>query len=223
MPRTGPASELIKQIMGLLMLAASAYFVGVGLSGMLVSPPEPPSRLYLWVVAAFVISAGGWLLYRTLQIARRTANRAVFGALGALLVAIGLGGGFMLTAKGPIDWVYYTPERFADAQRAGNTVVMEFTAEWCLNCKALESTVLSHPSVARLLAEDGVTPIKVDITNYELGNQMLSNVGRISIPLLVVFAPDGREVFKGDFYTVEQVIAAVRDAQGRQVATRGSP
>ncbi len=50
MPRTGPASELIKQVMGLLMLAAAAYFVGVGVSGALVSPPDPPSRAYWWFV-----------------------------------------------------------------------------------------------------------------------------------------------------------------------------
>src|SRR5690606_27795116 len=31
MPRTGPASELIKQVMGLLMLAAAFYFIGTGL------------------------------------------------------------------------------------------------------------------------------------------------------------------------------------------------
>src|SRR5690606_18971771 len=33
MPRTGPASELIKQVMGLLMLAAGAYFIGTGVVG----------------------------------------------------------------------------------------------------------------------------------------------------------------------------------------------
>ena len=32
MPKTGPASELIKQIMGLLLLAAASYFIGAGIS-----------------------------------------------------------------------------------------------------------------------------------------------------------------------------------------------
>ena len=59
MPRAGAASELIKQVMGLLMLAAAAYFIGVGLSGLMAEPPEPPSRSYLWFVAAVVIAARG--------------------------------------------------------------------------------------------------------------------------------------------------------------------
>ena len=221
MPRTGPASELIKHVMGLLMLAAGAYFVGVGLSGMLVTPPEPPSRMYLWIVAAFVIAAGGWLAVRTVQITAKSGRRIVFGGLGVALVALAVLGGIKLTDKGPIDWIYYTPERLATAQGEGKIVVMEFTAEWCLNCKALENTVLASPVVAKLLAEESVAPIKVDITgNNQVGNQMLTKVNRRSIPLLVVFAPDGRETFKGDFYTVDQVVAAVREAQGKQLASR---
>jgi hypothetical protein len=30
--------------------------------------------------------------------------------------------------------------------------------------------------------------------------------------VLVVFAPDGTEVFKGDFYTVQQVLDAIDEA-----------
>jgi thiol:disulfide interchange protein DsbD len=221
MPRTGPASELIKQVMGLLMLAAAVYFIGVGLSGVLVTPPEPPSRFYLWIVVAFVAAAGGWLTIRTIQITAKPVRRIAFGGLGTAVVIIAAVGGMYLTDKGPINWIYYTPDRLATAQSEGKTVVMEFTAEWCLNCKALESTVLASPVVAKLLAEDNVAPIKVDITgNNKLGNEMLTKVNRRSIPLLVVFAPDGRETFKGDFYTVDQVVAAVREAQGKRIAAR---
>ena len=34
MPRAGAASAVIKQVMGLWMLAAASYFLGVGLSGL---------------------------------------------------------------------------------------------------------------------------------------------------------------------------------------------
>ena len=42
----------------------------------------------------------------------------------------------------------------------------------------------------------------------------LAEVGGLRIPLLIVLAPDGREVFRGDFYTIEQVLEAVRSARG---------
>lgn len=215
MPKTGPASELIKQVMGLLMLAAAAYFFGTGLSGALVTPPEPPSRTYLWIAAAFAIAAGGWLAWRTIRITPSAIRRVFFGGIGVAIMGISILGANLLTDKGPIDWVYYTEEAFAEAKSDGNVVVMEFTAEWCLNCKALENTVLRTESIADLLAEDDVVPIKVDITgNNAAGDAMLNATGRRSIPLLVVFAPDGSEVFKSDFYTVEQVREAVATARG---------
>ena len=68
MPKTGPASVLIKQVMGLFMLAAAAYFIGVGLLSLFSTPPAPPSKTYWWPVMFFSIAAGGWLAYRTLQI-----------------------------------------------------------------------------------------------------------------------------------------------------------
>ncbi|HMN97322.1 MAG TPA: cytochrome c biogenesis protein CcdA [Phycisphaerales bacterium] len=215
MPKTGPASDLIKQVMAGLLLAAAAYFVGAGLSGILVDPPSPPSRAYWWVVAGFGFASGAWLLIRTFQISPSLRNRAVFGGLGLAMAALSAFIGLSQTAKGPIDWVYYTPDRFAAAREAGNVVVMDFTAEWCLNCKALETGVLYPKAVSsQLRPELGVVPIKVDITgNNPLGNDMLRAAGRITIPLLVVYAADGTEVFKSDAYTQQQVLDAIAEAK----------
>ncbi len=215
MPRSGPASELIKQVMGLLMLAAAAYFVGVGLSAILNTPPDPPSRLYWWAVMFFVAAAGGWLAVRTIRIASGPATRIGFAGLGVLLLAGSAFGAARLTNEGPIPWVHYTPERFDRAIRDGKVVVMDFTAEWCLNCKSLEHGVLNGSKVTSLFSDGNVVPIKVDITgNNPVGKAKLKEVGRLTIPLLVVYAPDGREVFKSDFYTADEVLRAVNEARG---------
>ncbi len=214
-PRTGPASELIKQVMGLLMLAAAAYFVGVGLSALVVTPPDPPGKDYWWVVMAFGAAAGFWLVYGTARITARWGRRAVYGCLGAALVVFSAVGAVRFTDKGPVDWIYYTPARLEEALEEGQVVVMDFTAEWCLNCKVLEHNVLQSPEVVKLLARPDVAAIKVDITgNNPVGKEKLRNTGRLTIPLLVIYAPDGREVFKSDFYTVEQVVTAVNRARG---------
>ena len=221
MPRTGPASELLKQVMGLLMVAAGAYFLGVGLSGLLATPGAPPSLLYWWAVAAAGAGAGVWLIYRTARITPSWFRRTVFGGIGALILAISGYIGVRWTDGGPIDWVYYTPERFADALEEDNIVVMEFTAEWCINCKMLEKTVLYTDRVSELLNSEGIVPIKVDLTgNNKAGNAMLQDVDRITIPLLVVFRPDGTESFKQAFYTIEQVLDAVAEAQSETVAMK---
>ena len=213
MPRGGPAGELIKQVMGLFMLAAAAYFLGVGLSALFVTAPEPPSLAYWWVVTAIIAVAGIWLTYGTFRVTPSVAKRAGYAGVGVLMMVAAIWGGRQLTDRGPIDWVYYTPERFNNALGKGNVVVMDFTAEWCLNCKALEHTVLQTGPVIELLKRDDVVPMKVDITgNNAPGNEMLTQVGRVTIPALVVFASNGEQVFNSDAYNARQVIQAVHDA-----------
>ena len=215
MPRSGPASDLIKQVMGLLLLAAAAYFAGAGLSGLLVEPPTPPSRAYWWVVGIVAASAGLLLLVKTFRITPRLGPRVAYGGLGAVIAALSLGVAVRMTDEGPIKWAYYSPELLADAQREGMVVVLDFTAEWCLNCKTLEATVLSQPAVAAEMNSPGVVSMKVDLTgNNEAGNALLRQSGRLTIPLLVVLAADGREVFKSDAYTAAQVIDAINEARG---------
>jgi thiol:disulfide interchange protein len=237
-PKAGPASELIKQVLGGLMLAAAVYFIGVGLSGMFITPPEPPSRMYFWAVAGVLILTGGWLGWQTwrltaattpareiqtktdapvdMNLPRRGQRWRIIGtALSVFIVAGSVILALELTNKGPIKWTYYLPDRFETALQDGDVVVLEFTAEWCLNCKALEETVLDTDEVANVLNGPGVVPMKVDLTgDNQVGRAMLHDVDRHQIPLIVVFGPDGKEVFKADFYTAGQVLDAIQDAGG---------
>jgi thiol:disulfide interchange protein DsbD len=214
MPKTGPASEVIKQVMGLLMLAAAAYFLGVGISALLTTPPNPPGKIFWWPVMGLVTAAGAWLAYRTMRLASKKVIKTVFVSLGIILMVLPIWGALKLSGEGPIDWVYYTPERFEAAVQQNKIVVMDFTAEWCLNCKALEESVLHDPKIAALLADEDIVPIKVDITgNNPAGKAKLKAVGSLTVPLLVVFSSQGRPVFKNDFYTVNQVLDAIKRAR----------
>lgn len=220
MPKTGPTSELIKQVMGLFMLAAAAYFVGVGISALLSTPPNPPSKLFWWPVMALIAAGGAWLALRTLQLASRKTTKIIFVGLGLILIAMPIWGAVRLVDKGPINWIHYTPERFGSAISQNKVVVMDFTAEWCLNCKALEEGVLHDRRTIAALTQSAVVPMKVDITgNNPAGKAKLKEVGSLTVPLLVVFSPGGQLVFKSDFYTVDQVLEAIRQALGRKDPT----
>jgi len=213
MPKTGPASELIKQLMGILMLAAAAYFIGVGAAALFSAPPNPPSKIYWWPVMALCAAAGIWLVYRSLQIASKGRRKALFAGLGIILTALSAWGVVRLTDQGPIDWQYYTPQRFDHALSGNKIIIMVFTAEWCLNCKALEQAVFTDPKIVTLFTHEDIVPMKVDITgNNPAGKAKLKELGNLTIPLLVIFTPNGNQVFKSDFYSVDQVYAAVSGA-----------
>jgi thiol:disulfide interchange protein DsbD len=214
MPRTGPASELVKQVMGIFILAAAAYFIGTGVSAVLMTPPAPPSKNYWWFVMGFISMGGLWLAYRTVKIVSGRLARISYVIIGTLLVTGSVYGGLRLTDQGPIEWVYYTPQRFEQAVERNQIVILVFTAEWCLNCKALEQSVLHSDPVVMLFAKDDIVPIKVDITGRnKAGRNKLQEIGHLTIPLMVIYSPAGKELFRSDFYTVDQIVNTVNRAR----------
>ena len=217
-PRTGPASNVLKQVMGLLMLAVAVFFLGIPIAGALRQAPAPASRDYWWGVAALVVAAAAWLVWRTVQLTPHRGRRLFFGAAGTLVALGMLSLAPGLTSQGPIDWVYYSPEKLAAVQAEGKVAVIDFTAEWCLNCKTLEKTVLHRPQITALLEAPNVVPIKVDLTGDNPdGRRLLNEMGAVGIPLLAVIGP-GTDYATGkltfDSYTVDVVQRAVSKAGG---------
>ncbi|MEX2216411.1 MAG: cytochrome c biogenesis protein CcdA [Phycisphaeraceae bacterium] len=220
-PRSGAGNELLKQVMGLFMLAAALYFIGVGIAGLTQTPPDPPTLLYWWPVMGMVIASGAWLAWRIVRIKGVGVASVVIASLGILFMVGGVLGGKSLTDRGPINWVYYTPERFEAEQKKGNVIVLEFTAEWCLNCKALEKSVLNQDAVVAAFHQQGVVPMKVDLTgNNGPGNLKLKETGSISIPWLTIYTPGNERVFGSEFYTGDQILEAVAEAKARAVAAK---
>lgn len=214
-PRTGPGSELLKQVMGLLMLGAAAFFIGTGINVVVSDGTSASSKLFWYAVGLFVIIAGGWLVWRINKLAQSTAKRSTFSTLGIALILAGAAGSYILTRKPPIDWVYYTPQLLETALEKDKVVVLDFTADWCNNCRFLEATVLNPKPVSDLLNSNNVVAMKVDITSPSNvdGTNLLLEMGGRQIPLLVVLNPDGEQVFKRDWFKASDVIQAINQAQ----------
>ncbi len=213
LPKTGPANQLLKEVMGWLMLAAAAYFAGTGISGLLAAPTTPPSRAYWWVVMGFCGIAALWFAYRYRAMATTPARKRAGLALGFFTAGATALMGLALSDAGEIKWVHYTPERYADVMRLQKPAVLVFTAEWCLNCKAIEQQVYRHPEVINLFDDEKAIPIKIDLTAPDsAGRSFLQSTGRLTIPLVVVRSPDGRDTLVADFYTADDLIDAVQKA-----------
>ena len=219
-PRTGPGSELLKQVMGLLMLGAAAFFIGTGINVVISDGTSAPSKLFWWVVGLFVVASGVWLVWQINKLAKSAGRRSVFSTLGIVLILAGAAGSVMLTRKPPIDWVYYTPELLETALEKDKIVVLDFTADWCNNCHFLEATVLNPKPVSELLNSDDIVAMKVDITSPSnvAGTALLVEMGGKQIPLLVVLSPDGEQVFKRDWFKASEVVDAIEQARGGGVA-----
>lgn len=216
-PKTGPASELVKQVMGIFMMAVAVFFLGTGLAPFLSEPTSPPFQAYWWGVAAIVAIGGLWLAFRTFKITNKPMHRVVFGAIGIGLGALGVFTAMKITDHGPVAWVYYTPVALEQARSDRRVTVTDFTAGWCINCQTLEQTVLHSDEVAALLNGEGVVPLKVDLTGSNPdGQALLKHYGQVAIPTLAIEGPGLSAPMVFNAYTPGQVVDAIRRARGSE-------
>ena len=219
-PRTGPASELVKQIMGLLLLAAAAYFIGSGLIALVVEKPYMARLLHWWAVALLTALAGLWLIVRTFQITNAAGKRIAFTLVGVVIGGAAIIVAVDITHKArTTTWKEYSPAAFETARAEGDIVVLDFTAEWCINCKALKAAVLNRNPVRDELAKDDVTKLMVDLTSTTApGWDYLRELGQTGIPLLVIYTPGKDQPWQSNAYTSTQVLEALEEARSTRVS-----
>jgi thiol:disulfide interchange protein DsbD len=117
-----------------------------------------------------------------------------------------------------IAWEPFTKQRLEELVNGGHTVFVDFTADWCLTCKANEAAVIERPEVARLIRENGVVALRadktrpapeVDETLRRLGNKAAS------IPFYAIFPSNSAIapiLLDGLLTSPEPIVQAFRQA-----------
>ncbi len=78
------------------------------------------------------------------------------------------------------------------AQREGKPVLIDFYADWCLDCKVIAKTILQDPKVLAIL--DHFTVIKADVTANDADNKALEKAFNVFAPPSFIFMnPEGQE------------------------------
>jgi thiol:disulfide interchange protein DsbD len=211
LPRTGPASDLLKQVLGILLIAAAAFFVAAGIKALLTDMPYLSGSMKWWAVGFFVAVAAVWLTVRTLQISKSAWPKVVMPLLG-LIGTLGIGVFASATFRDDRDnylalkqrlgesagqttivtgvWMEYSPELYAAVRKAGKPVFLDFTADWCINCKAFKKAFLDTDPVRSRLRAAEVVLLEVDLTSTRApGWDLLKSLGRTGIPTWAIYGP----------------------------------
>ena len=118
----------------------------------------------------------------------------------------------------PIAWKPYSAEAVAEAKAKKRVVMLEFTAAWCGNCLALESTVFHDERSVKAIKEADAVAFRVDLTKKDApGWKLLKELSPVAaIPFTAVFPANGGEPMKlTGVYSVDDLTSAMGQATGK--------
>lgn len=179
LPHPGAWMYLLERSLGFLLLGTALYLLTI----------LPQDKRVGVLTVLLIVAAGAWLWGKFCGLDAPPLRRKISGVAGVL--AVGLAIFWILKPPAPgLQWRSFSPEDFASALGKRNMLV-EFTADWCPNCKFLESTVLSGKSMRGLQKNYDLELVRVDLTRDDpYGQRLLQMLGSKSIPLTAIF-PQG--------------------------------
>lgn len=218
LPKPGNWMVTFKQVMGFIMLATVVYLMsfmpvafvvptvllmlGIGVAVWYASRTPgyapAPQRAKAWGIAGGMIVATalfsfGWLA-DVMQsrferaVDRFVARQTISGSPSISMVkSTGVSRDI---ASDHVQWQVYSPELFESIIRAGKPVFVDFTADWCLTCKANEVSAIETTAVAAALRQTGTVALRADKTESNPAvDELLRKLGNsaASIPFYAVF------------------------------------
>lgn len=209
-PKTGRWSELFKQSMGFLLLGVAVFLVTA-------LPKDKVVWMLMYLVLfAFVIWFWGQVLEFKHGFWSKTAKVA------GVIVLIVSGWGMLRSESNRLEWQELTEVNFTTAISSGKDVVVEFTADWCINCKTVEYFVLENELVKEALRRNEVVLLRADLTSKNpYAEKMLRQwTGQSGPPFTIIFKANGHRVLLPGIYDKQELIEAVQVEKVRSTWNR---
>ncbi len=184
LPRSGDWLLWVRKFMGWVLMGMAAYMISP-----LIPHPLGKSGLLAAVVASAGIHLG--FLDRTGSGLRRFSN--IKKTLGICLVFGGILY-FISSAheREGIKWIPYDQNIIAMAAEEKKPLILDFYADWCSPCVAMEKKVFKDPDVVGL--SQNLLTMRLDLTRRQpFQNQVLKQYGVRGVPTIIFLNREGKE------------------------------
>jgi suppressor for copper-sensitivity B len=129
--------------------------------------------------------------------------------------------GFMVNSVSPtsaVKWQPFDQAALAGRVAAGQVVLVDVTADWCLTCKVNKALVLDQGAVNDLLTSGKIIGMRADWTNPDPEiSAYLASFGRYGIPFNAVYGPGAvGGTALPELLSTDRVLAEIAAARNRK-------
>jgi len=198
MPKPGAWLQIFQNFMGYAMLASTAWIFSILLSQL---GTDSAIKILLTVIAMV------FLLNQLVNSEGHKTWRCIVVAGIIALTAVGYRQ-TMHSSSEQIHWHMYDPSKFEGMKKENEKIFLNFTADWCLNCKYNE-TVFGDEQIVEIFRKNEITAIKCDWTKRDDKiTSLLRQYNSISIPLYVLII-DGKTKILPNILTKKDLVKAI--------------
>lgn len=206
LPKPGPWMETFKEALAFPMLLSVVFLV----SGFLDEDRMAmlSSLMFVWF--------GCWMVGRLPAWSEANAKIRNW-SIAAAIAAAGTWGSFYYLQPSPyrLAWQDYNEAKLDALVAEGKTVMIDFTANWCSNCKVNLITAIETKKVKEFVESNKIIPMVADYTNYppEL-KAKLHELNSVSIPVIAIYSGGDSEhpIILPDSVLESQVLEALKTA-----------
>jgi thiol:disulfide interchange protein len=220
LPKPGAWMETFKQISGFVLLGTVVFILSF----------IEPTAIVPTVLLLLGIALACWFVARTpltAELRDRVQAWTTGGAVILFFVAVSFGWLYRL-ANAPVDqaWQPFSLQKLKQvAVDEGRTVLVDFSADWCINCKFLEQAVLHTKEVEQAIERSGAVTMYADYTDYpdEIRNTIKA-LRANGVPVIAIFPGNSpyKPIVFGGGYTKQGLIAGLQRASDRNARPSGA-